>query len=213
MPNLLQDCMASTGVRSSPQEFMEVFCKRCRNADCDNAQWATDRFSRRVSTQVDRLFNPLQVDPSLPKYAQVAQADFKDMLHEAMRLEIADRRGDWTLPDDVPSPNITAPVSKKPSTEEVVEEAVQAHVTAPQKVSEPAPQHPKQRVTPPKMANTVVPAEGIMLDGSPPPSQAPKKVVEDPWAAPPPGPRKVKPGATIRLGGDPGSESKDTPCS
>jgi hypothetical protein len=96
MADFLRECN-SQGV--SPQEFEQVFCQRCRQADCDLAQWGSSLFDRRVATQADRLLKPEQADPRLPKYAQIVGADFTDMLEHAMRLEISDRRGDWEVPE------------------------------------------------------------------------------------------------------------------
>jgi hypothetical protein len=63
---------------------------------------------------------------------------------------------------------------------------------------QPAPEPSKQRNLPMegRPRNTPVPAGGIMLGGAPDPRQT---EVEDPWA---PKEKKIKVGATVRLGGD-----------
>lgn len=83
----------------APKEFQQTFCQRCRNPDCDLAAWGTGLFDRRVATQAERLLNPQQADPRLPKYARIVETEFPSMMREAMMLEIADRRGDWEVPE------------------------------------------------------------------------------------------------------------------
>jgi hypothetical protein len=40
-------------------EFESLFCKRCKNKECQRAGWATSNWEDRISTQVDRfLANP-----------------------------------------------------------------------------------------------------------------------------------------------------------
>lgn len=96
MTDLIRDC----NHLSAPEaEFRELFCVRCRNPGCEAAGWSKDHFGRRVATQADRLLNPLRADPRLPKYAQVTAEDFADMLAQAVRYEVASRRGDWDVPD------------------------------------------------------------------------------------------------------------------
>ena len=54
----------------------------------------------RVVDQERRLLHPVQADPTLDKYAPIVRAsDFKDMLHRAAQLEIANRRNDWEVPE------------------------------------------------------------------------------------------------------------------
>jgi hypothetical protein len=96
MADFLDDC---NDKRVPPRDFIEVFCKHCRNPECVRAEWAADRFSARVATQEERFFNPLRADPRLPKYVRIFEAEFEDMLHQAMQLEIADQKGDWEIPE------------------------------------------------------------------------------------------------------------------
>jgi len=96
MPDFLAECNAQ-GV--SPKEFRQTFCTRCRNPECQLAEWGTSLMDKRVVLQEQRLLHPQQADPRLPKYAHIQAADFQDMMREALRLEIADRRGDWEVPE------------------------------------------------------------------------------------------------------------------
>jgi hypothetical protein len=96
--SFLEDCISDLGRdKGSYQDFQETFCKRCRNIQCTHAQWSKDKFGDRVIKQPDRMFHPHQADPKAPKYAHLA--DFASMMQEAIKLEIADRKGDWSVPE------------------------------------------------------------------------------------------------------------------
>ncbi len=103
MANFFEDCLRDLSRKVKkpvpPQEFSQVFCQRCRNAECDLAGWNGDLFTKRIRSQERRLLDPAPADSRLPKYAQIVDTDFKDMFDHAMRLEIADRRGDWNIPE------------------------------------------------------------------------------------------------------------------
>lgn len=174
---------------ASPQEFQEMFCQRCKNPECYRAAWGDSLFSQRVATQADRLLhNPRFADPNDSKYDNIRALHFKDMIEQAMRLEIADRRGDWQVPEI----NITdgrqqvAPLD----TTRVVDDAVRRLATAQGKkppaladplldspdvpVSQgeplptplpPAAQSPPRPMTP---INTPVSAGGIMVGSASP---------------------------------------------
>lgn len=127
MADFLRECLADPALRAMAQTdneatFREMVCLRCRQPGCDLAGWAGDRFARRVSEQPDRMFQAEQRDPSLPRYAHLV--DFKDMLHRAMQLEVADRRGDWEVPE---IPIVDGRVDKaSPATSTAVDNAVRA---------------------------------------------------------------------------------------
>jgi len=94
--NFLNECNSK---HISPQEFMSIFCNRCRNSACVHSRWSEDSFSRRMSTQVERLLtNPNIAGMEHPKYAMLQEADFPNLLREALRLEISAKKGDWEIP-------------------------------------------------------------------------------------------------------------------
>ena len=98
--DLLEECisdLSGPGGDRDYRAFQDTFCLRCRNANCIHAKWSEDKFGARVATQPDRFFNPKIVDGQKPKYADLT--DFVDKLQEAMRLEIANRKGDWEVPE------------------------------------------------------------------------------------------------------------------
>lgn len=223
MADLLSGCMESLGERNE-KPFMETFCSHCRNIECDHAGWAEDKFGRRIAKQPDRMFNPRQADPRLPKYANLV--NFVDNLREALRQEISDRRGDWTVPE-VPLLDGSTDVSRLASTQALdqaarqlalgrgmeldlpdpVKAATDAFVEETKAMLPEEPESDPVLVTPltvpssPSAApgNTPIPAEGIVIGGGPAPES---KQELDPWAAPKPDTAtKVEPGARIRLGG------------
>ena len=211
--DLLNACMSDLK-ESNAKAFGETFCKRCRNAECCHSQGLNDKFRQRVSTQVDRLFHSPQADPRHPKYAMLA--DFKDMLDTAIRLETADRRGDWEVPE---IPILDGRTERaQVGTTTAVDDAAQTlarvrgqEMTLPAVPENPPaqvdPEPPKQPEPPPspptggglllRTGNTAVPAGGIIIGSAPlpPPAEAP-----DPWAAPKPKGKVVAKGARIQMG-------------
>lgn len=225
MADLLNDCMADLRQQGSVKDFQETFCTRCRNVACDHAKWSADKFGARVATQVDRLFNTPQADPGSSRYAMLGE--FRDMLEQAVRLEVSAKRADWEVPE-IPILDGRVETATAPTTG-AVDQAVQAlartrgrdevdlpnpEVTEEQiralpdaairELEKPAPA-PLPRVNPvvpptPKTGNTPAPTGGILLGGPGRPAPEPPA---DPWEVKPDAPRKVEPGARIRLGGTP----------
>lgn len=98
--DLLEECVADLSAPGGERDykaFQDTFCLRCRNPNCIHAKWVDDRFSARVATQPDRFFNPKIIEGKSPKFADLV--DFVDNIRNAMRLEIADRKGDWEVPE------------------------------------------------------------------------------------------------------------------
>ena len=85
----------------SPNDFERTFCKVCRNQDCTRSRGSETAWLQRISTQVDRLLiNPKFADPKDPKFTDIRSVDFPSAVREAMRLEISDRKRDWTVPTE-----------------------------------------------------------------------------------------------------------------
>jgi len=197
------------------KEFKEVFCNRCRNPRCIHAGWAVDQFGERVHTQADRLFNTPLADPLNPRHQHLHEVEFPSLLRQAVRLNLADKRGDWSLPEE----NVhLAPIAGEPASDEssaLVDQAVRnlkpegapepdpapAESAAPPEppaesaASEPDPAPPAPAHFQPTVGNTGEAIHGVMLEGEPPPP------VKDPWS-----PKKkeklLKPGATVKMGDD-----------
>jgi hypothetical protein len=208
MNDFLEACISDIGTKKDYPAFQSTFCNRCRNRECVHAKWAADKFAVRVAVQPDRMLHPQQADPTNPKYAQLT--DFVDNLREAMRLEIADRRRDWEVPeipildgrDDMANPEVTRVVDNAVRT---LAQAKNPDCILPDlesKVPEkPVPPKTNQQTPVPKaptkpgMGNTPV-KDGVMVGGGRKVQSEP----EDPWE-----PKKkidiVESGAKITLGG------------
>lgn len=223
MTDFLREC--NTGdIATDPKSFQEVWCARCRRRECDLARWRQDRFSARVAHQPERFFNPQSADLAVPRFAQIATTDFPSLLQKALRLEVASRRNDWSIPE-IPildGRTVLADESTTRHVDDAVRQLTRGRGPEPEPLEEndpepepepdigpelesplppstPAPAHPKPPVVPPTKPNIVQPSEQ-MIDGSPPPPKA-QQPTDDPWA-----PKaqdtavKVKPGAKIRFG-------------
>lgn len=208
-----------------PQEFHQIFCVRCRNPDCTRAGYAGSLWADRIGTQVERLLdNPQFADLSLPQYAQINALDFPDALRQALRIEIANKRKDWTLPEDLTPEQAmqelaaTATAKPEPKTKAAalavtLDEEISSEPDSPDEIEDATPDvAPAPVLTKPNQpvllnrTNTAFPVGGVMLDGSRPTQTAqPAKpatppLVVDPWAAPTPVENVVAVGAKIRLG-------------
>lgn len=125
----------------SPNQFTGTFCNRCMNGECERSAAEGTSWFRRVSTQEDRLLlYPKFADPRDPKYRDVANLDFRSALKEAIAIEIADRRGDWSVPTDA-------------------EIAVEASRVAAGQGMSPPPEPPE----PPEPPRPEPPTDGIVL--------------------------------------------------
>lgn len=211
-----------------PQEFGQIFCVRCRNPDCTRAGYAGSLFNDRVSTQVERLLlNPNFADLSLPQYAKIHNNDFPDAIRQALRIEIANKRKDWTAPSEeeidvsqaqqeltnqpakpkAPESRLKVDVVELPDEDDgfqIVEDPDDTDETpviaqpAPVVQAQPAPSAVQVQVQN-KPANTAHPIGGVML--GPAAALPQSKIVVDPWAAPVPSKDVVVPvGAKIRMG-------------
>jgi len=112
--------------RLPPAAFKQVFCARCRNPTCSLAGWATDQFGARNALQEERLYNPSVGHPDNPRYGHLKEQDFPSLFHKAVRLEVADQRGDWSLPE---SNVVLAPIDPETASmesQDSVEEAVRS---------------------------------------------------------------------------------------
>lgn len=110
----------------SPEEFRATFCDHCRNPTCALAQWGDDKFGHRVNTQMDKLFNPVLADPNNPKYSRLRERDFPSLFKQAIRLEAADRAGDWEIPTENVVLATIAPEQASESSQDKLEEALKS---------------------------------------------------------------------------------------
>ena len=224
MTDFLREC--NTGdLKIDHKTFTETWCARCHRQECDLAALAkTDPMAERNATWRERFFGTPLADLAVPKFAQIARLDFPNLLQKAMRLEIADRRQDWTVPEipvldgrvESATPGLTnhvdAAVRSLAGRGAILDEPepdLQADGDEPEDEDEPVLDIPPPvRATPPSRPdgrNTPDPGE-VMLGGSPAPAaqQRGRPTPEtDPWAAPPkPAVTVIKTGAKIQFGTD-----------
>lgn len=77
--------------------FIAANCDICRNPACMRAGRADTIWQRRMDTQFERLvLNPQFSDLSNEQHQNIHAVDFPEMMREAIRLEIADQRRDFT---------------------------------------------------------------------------------------------------------------------
>lgn len=95
-----QDFLSECNVENLPaHQFMAVWCQKCRNSACRNANWGLSRWIARMNTQEDRLLNnPNFAHADDPQYQHIREIDFPDLLNQAIRLEIAGKNNDWEVP-------------------------------------------------------------------------------------------------------------------
>jgi len=106
------------------------------------------------------------------------------MLREAIRLEAADRRGDWSVPEEPRErPSITV-VDPNPT---------------PDLSLSPVPEKPARIILPPSVQGNTPRREGIVLPGGPTKESLQEPV--DPWAAPKVKTVMVEKGAVVKMGG------------
>ena len=78
----------------APEQFKQMFCNVCMNVGCSNSRGAGTKWSHRMMTQEDRLLhNPAFAPDNTAEI--MGLPDFKNMIQEALRIEISTQRGDW----------------------------------------------------------------------------------------------------------------------
>jgi len=225
--DLLVDC---NHLQADPDQFVEVFCQRCKNPECRRAAFGSPRMEQRVRDQEQRLLHPERADHTLAKYAHIVEAEFKSMLHRAVQLEIADQRGDWEIPEIpvldgqvhvAPADAVDAAIKAmaKPKlqmepteetsldppendfSEEPLPSVAEEGAEEAEGVQEAPPQDPGSK--PPIVRPTghnTATPQGVILGDEPLPELEP---AHDPWAVPEgPVAKKVEVGATVKMGGD-----------
>lgn len=214
-----RDWMQECNEQNVPlQEFGQIFCVRCRNPECIRAGYAGSVWADRMGTQVERLLeNPKFADLTMPQYAKINALDFPDALRQALRIEIARKKGDWEVPGELTDEqamaelaSLTAKETAKPVTQAaslavtLVDEAGEPY-TAPEppapEVAVPAATEARPAPTVPlNRPNTPFPVGGVMLPGGPAQTAGKAPAPVDPWAVAAPVENVVAIGAKIRLG-------------
>ncbi len=95
LPDLLSDCYDGEHRKLlAPEQFKQMFCDVCLNPGCRNSKGAGSKWSNRIATQEDRLLNNPAFAPEMTAEL-MGIPDFKDMIQEALRIEVSTRRNDW----------------------------------------------------------------------------------------------------------------------
>jgi len=126
-----------------------------------------------MDAQVDRMFNPTQLPEDHPLSLKLNKTDFPSMVHEALRQEIADQKGDWEIPNlpEIPVVDGTNRVAEE-NTTNVVDEAVQALAKAQGRKPPPTPE-PSERPADPPPADPI-PAEEVRSEERHAPEKPPE---------------------------------------
>jgi hypothetical protein len=99
MKDLTESCLLDMENKYTESQLRRRYCRQCRNPECGNSVGLGSLFAKRMQTQEDVLLNnPLFADETHPKYFMLREIDFPEMLQEAIRLETADKKGDWEVP-------------------------------------------------------------------------------------------------------------------
>ncbi len=95
LPDLFDGCYDGEHRKlKSPDQFKKEFCAVCMNVGCRNSKGAGSRWTQRMLTQEDRLLNNPDFAPESTATI-LGLPDFKDMIHDALRIEISTQRNDW----------------------------------------------------------------------------------------------------------------------
>ena len=97
--------------------------------------------AHRQATWREHYFGMPQADTSIPKFAVIAQQEFKNLLGKALKLEISSQRGDWEIPEIAITDGRPVPAGQAAAeqVEEAVRQLQQAGIPDPQEEL-PAPE-------------------------------------------------------------------------
>jgi len=178
-----------------PNEFQYMFCRRCRNHECVHAMWGSGQFDRRMATQVERLLtNPNIIEDLDARWKDIQALDFPNMFQKAMQLEIADQRGDWTVPE-VPSIDVTDDRNEvaEETTTNAVDDALR-HLARVQGKAEPKLPDPSQAEVEAFHQETErMVGMDLPIEAKETPQEAPPPMAASPVEPPPPPPEDREP--------------------
>lgn len=213
--DLLTEC---NELKTPPAEFKSLFCSRCRNASCVNAEGAENLWARRIRTQEDRLLiNPARANPEEEKWRPWAQQPFQSL--EGNAVEVWGTRAPAGFQGKGGQVHL-APPEKSHLPSDGYEEArallrpekgpddptLSSPSPGPLPAPEvrgaegPVPESPRNPGPGPDLYNTPFPTEGVMVDSTRSPTTP--RTPTDPWSIP----RKpdgvvVGKGARVKMGG------------
>ncbi len=84
MQDLTDQCMKDVGKQLSDlgmgvQGLRQISCANCFNPKCQHSRVSGTLWERRISTQEDRLFNPLFADPSSSRYEPLVKTEWPEV--------------------------------------------------------------------------------------------------------------------------------------
>lgn len=95
LPDLFDGCYDGEHRKlMAPEQFTQMFCSVCMNVGCRNSKGAGTRWNKRMMTQEDRLLNNPDFAPENTAMV-MGLPDFKNMIQDALRIEISTQRNDW----------------------------------------------------------------------------------------------------------------------
>lgn len=208
MGDFLRECNSGE-LKTDAKTFQDTWCARCSRKECDLAVFAKlDPMAHRQATWRERFFNPNRADVRLPKYATIAQQDFPNLLQKAMKIEISERRGDWSVPDVPVLDGVTQ--TAEPDHTDTVEAAVRAlagtHGKPPREVFEETVEEEDSEEV---IESFEADSEEVEPDPEPapaPPPRSPKKNLFRPPA------RNVPNQGGVMIGGAPRPETRPKPA-
>lgn len=201
-----------------PRQFEETFCRRCRNPQCVNAQWADSAWEKRISTQVERLLiNPERGDPTEERWREIVSQPFLEPPPGyvpdvwgpgAARVHLSPPAVDWASAASVDEARARLKSERNGGSTPTEPIPVEGPAPPPEEASPPPPRAPStEAVGPrPRHFNTPFPEGGVMVEpggevSTAPPSPATPGQGVDVWTPRPRPSNVVSRGARIKMGG------------
>lgn len=106
MEDFTGDCLATafmTGEnrKLTEPELREMCCKFCASELCGHARLNKSQWVSRMSTQEERLLkNPKFADLKNPKWFAITDLDFPNLERQAIKLDLASIKADWSIPTE-----------------------------------------------------------------------------------------------------------------
>lgn len=85
----IAECMDDTGVEASIDQFMNTFCFRCLNPECQRSSINDLKWQQRMDRQLEALNNPVFADPKDPDFKALANQAFTSFEEEHVSV------GNW----------------------------------------------------------------------------------------------------------------------
>lgn len=102
--DFLHECLSDPALepvtKDGPEAFMEKACRVCRNVMCVRNPTESDNpWLERMRVQKAKLLDhPEFADISDPRFDHLRNIDWKSDLRNAIAVEIATKKGDWSMP-------------------------------------------------------------------------------------------------------------------